>query len=737
MHAESTKRQWRVLTTIVLILALAGCGKGDGPQAIAGTPATPLPDVPAGFCDPINFEVVCPPPTIVNFNGGATTVIDNPDMSGINDSEKVAQMQKFPDEVFGGTKFELIEALDFSAGEAFTVKVWSPRTVEVLFKLEENGNPAGGLAKVNNSSGGSAWEELCFDFTGQSGSVPPPVTAVTVIFDNGVLGAADVNPADWTFYYDDITQVESCGDEGGGTTMLPVDFENAPASYDFGLDGGFEGGVASVIANPDQSGINVSAQVGQMQKFAATSGATFGGSTLQLDTPADVVANSSFSMKVWSQRQVVVLLQPEPQGPGAGTEVIHSGTGWEELTFLLPALTGTVNAITLIFDNGTLGDAEANPNDWTFYFDDITLLPPDTGGGGGGGGDVADPGTTPEFVLFGTTAAADLAFPVGGPQNFGSGASFDLAYDQDNSFVPVIAVTAGNGYAPDAWVAFIAVPDYAAPIAVGFDTFNAKVKGSPDGRIEVKLIGGGDDSVIEVNVASYAGSTDLGDGWYELSIPFSEFSNVANIPLHTGWLIGPPGDQGDAAFVFLLTDVGFSNAGGGGDDGKFTNGDFETADLTGWTPGENGTITVENATLDGRTGNFARLQTTAAPQDVLLSQVALGAGTIVAGDMIDVSFDLIGTLTGDSGVVFVEVIFLDGSGQDVGGRNFVGPAAPYFPTATWATNSGTVTAGTGANGTQYDVSGGVTLQLKAACGGVPGCAVDAYFDNVTFTVNGE
>jgi len=31
----------------------------------------------------------------------------------------------------------------------------------------------------------------------------------------------------------------------------------------------------------------------------------------------------------------------------------------------------------------------------------------------------------------------------------------------------------------------------------------------------------------------------------------------------------------------------------------------------------------------------------------------------------------------------------------------------------------------------------VTLQLKAACGGVPGCVVDAYLDNVTFTVNGQ
>jgi hypothetical protein len=199
-------------------------------------------------------------------------------------------------------------------------------------------------------------------------------------------------------------------------------------------------------------------------------------------------------------------------------------------------------------------------------------------------------------------------------------------------------------------------------------------------------------------------------------------------------------DMGAAVGEVYIDDVSLvvagGGGGGGGGDGTFTNGDFETGDFTGWTTGENGTYSVVNTTLDGRTGNFGRLQTTDAPQDVLLSQVALGAGTIMSGDMLDVTFDLYGTLTGDSGVVFVEVIFLNADGNDVGGRDFVGPAAPYFPSTSWTNYSGTVTAGTGANGDPFDVSGGVTLQLKAACGGVPGCVVDAYFDNVTFTVNG-
>jgi len=57
----------------------------------------------------------------------------------------------------------------------------------------------------------------------------------------------------------------------------------------------------------------------------------------------------------------------------------------------------------------------------------------------------------------------------------------------------------------------------------------------------------------------------LTDGWIQIAIPYSEFTNSANIANHTGWLLGPPGDQADSTFVFLFTDVGFStmNAGGG------------------------------------------------------------------------------------------------------------------------------------------------------------------------------
>ena len=183
----------------------------------------------------------------------------------------------------------------------------------------------------------------------------------------------------------------------------------------------------------------------------------------------------------------------------------------------------------------------------------------DSGGDDSGSGGMASTGTIPGHVLYATSATVDTPFPDGGITDFGSGAIFDANYAGDSSFIPVFSVTSGEGYGAGVHVAFLAVQGYAAGFADGYDTFNAKVKGSPDNRIEIKLIGNGEDSVALVDVTTYAGSTSLGDGWYELVVPFSEFSNSGNISGHSGWLLGPPGDQADETFIFLLTDVGFSS----------------------------------------------------------------------------------------------------------------------------------------------------------------------------------
>jgi hypothetical protein len=179
--------------------------------------------------------------------------------------------------------------------------------------------------------------------------------------------------------------------------------------------------------------------------------------------------------------------------------------------------------------------------------------------------------------------------------------------------------------------------------------------------------------------------------------------------------------------------------GGGGGGAELVNGDFETGDFTGWTQtpdaGTNvtpGTITLVTSAPGSRAGAVARLEAAgdaiAGSQDVLLTQV-LAAGTLNVGDTIDVSFDLYGSLAGAGGVVFVELIYLNGAGDDTGTRSFVDGGAPKVPTTTWSTYSDSIVVPS-----IPDVSGGVVLQLKSSCGPVDGCGVDAYFDNVSATI---
>ena len=148
---------------------------------------------------------------------------------------------------------------------------------------------------------------------------------------------------------------------------ITLDFEDSPTAYAFN---DFDGGAASVVANPEATGINTSAQVGQMQKSA---GQTWGGSTMTFATPVAIPANSIVTMKVWSSRAVPVLVKFDDMN--AEETVNHSGSGWEELSFDFSGSTSTGETrLTLIFDNGVMGDIAGDTANWTFYFDDFSTL---------------------------------------------------------------------------------------------------------------------------------------------------------------------------------------------------------------------------------------------------------------------------------------------------------------------------------------------------------------------------
>ncbi|MEM9688503.1 MAG: hypothetical protein AAF917_03405, partial [Pseudomonadota bacterium] len=62
---NAPKRLYRTSTLLAAALVVAGCfDNGDGPESIQNEPVAPLPPLPVGFCDTINFELVCELPEI-------------------------------------------------------------------------------------------------------------------------------------------------------------------------------------------------------------------------------------------------------------------------------------------------------------------------------------------------------------------------------------------------------------------------------------------------------------------------------------------------------------------------------------------------------------------------------------------------------------------------------------------------------------------------------------------------
>ncbi|MEO1051386.1 MAG: carbohydrate binding domain-containing protein [Bacteroidota bacterium] len=170
---------------------------------------------------------------------------------------------------------------------------------------------------------------------------------------------------------------------------------------------------------------------------------------------------------------------------------------------------------------------------------------------------------------------------------------------------------------------------------------------------------------------------------------------------------------------------GGGGGGGGSDSGLASNGDFETGDATGWALFQNGgTAEIDNTLNNG--GSFSGRLVIAAPGNPAFKQERIGQGTVVAGDVVQVQFDHIGSVT-QPGAVFNVILF----GEGAGGASFthVFNPAPVLSSG-WTTFTGTFAIPGGT-----DVSEGISFLIEAVCGGDAGCSVTANIDNVSVTLN--
>ena len=166
---------------------------------------------------PLNFESGTE--TWTDFDGGAMTVIDNPQKSGINTSEKVAQMIKGAGQTWGGSWIALEGPIDYSTLKFMSLKVFSPRTnAAVLLKVENADNGAISFEKSVNTTKANEWETLKFDFS--QINTANSYSKIVIIIDNGTVGDGSAN---FTFLIDDIELAD------GEATVLATPSTSAPS----------------------------------------------------------------------------------------------------------------------------------------------------------------------------------------------------------------------------------------------------------------------------------------------------------------------------------------------------------------------------------------------------------------------------------------------------------------------------------------------------------------------------
>lgn len=156
---------------------------------------------------PLDFESTAVTYPFSDFAGGVTTIMPNPDPTGINTSATVVRMVRNPGETFAGSVIQMAGPIDFSStNKIVNLKVWSPVVGKKLM-LKFEGSPTdfdGGAFETEVTiPKANEWVQLSFDYNDPN--LFPPVNnndnKIAFFFDFGTQGDGGSNS---TYYFDDV-----------------------------------------------------------------------------------------------------------------------------------------------------------------------------------------------------------------------------------------------------------------------------------------------------------------------------------------------------------------------------------------------------------------------------------------------------------------------------------------------------------------------------------------------------
>ena len=318
---------------------------------------------------PVTFDLPGVNYEVTDFGGNQSVAATDP-TNGANNVKKTTKTGGA--QTWAGTTI----GAGFTAPIGFTatktqmsIRVYSPAAgIRVRLKVEDRTNNTRSVETEAMTQAANTWETLVFDFANQSsGTAAMNLTytynMASVFFDFGNTGTGSI------FYWDDVTFLAT--NVTPNYLALPINFQSTTYGYPFV---NFGGATATVVNNPNPSGINTSTKVGKMVKGAPE---VWAGSFLELVNPINFTVQRTFKVKVYSPRVGAKLLLKVENAINGGQSYEKEATtttanAWEELTFDYTGINlgFSYSKVVLIFDLGTVGDGSPN---FTFYFDDITL----------------------------------------------------------------------------------------------------------------------------------------------------------------------------------------------------------------------------------------------------------------------------------------------------------------------------------------------------------------------------
>jgi len=563
---------------------------------------------------------------------------------------------------------------------------------------------------------------------------------------------------------------------------LPMTFDNDNVNYSATA---FDGVAYEVVENPAPGGSN---DVASMVASITNSGAAYEGLFFELQTAIDLTTNNTIRMNFWSDAAVSILLKLE-QGT-AFTEVSanHTGAGWEELQFTFTARASYSKLVVFVDPTGTKGG--------TFYMDDIvqvslgdvpviTLIGDAsirlTQGNpyteqGATASDTEDGDVTSTIVIGGDTVVTstpgtyEVTYTVTDSDgnttvatrnvqvNAPGVCDADEAQSVSASDLNVTMASAVTIIEDGATFEIKANPDFDNAIntscKVGKVTkqgvaawdniqlnLNAKLDFNSNSGLKIKVWSARPNTAVLIKLEEIGNpgnskeigtkTTSVTSGWEELTYPVgSGESNKFNKVV----IFFDLNANNTSTYYFddlKLYGNGSGTGGGGGTpaDGDIaSNGGFESGNLDGWTLYANGgTATMDNT--EAQTGDWCVKLYASAPSGLnpTLKQERKAAGSVVVGDKVQVTFSYKGSLTGISGTYSIQS-FVEATNGASQIETF-----DVTPTATWQTFTTTYTVTGAMQG--GDVSGGITMEFVAICGGVAGCSSTLYLDDISLIIN--